>query len=100
MRTKSTIWSKLKRNTAGEEEQQWPGGSCREKKPYNLHALPLSPPHLTKNLLLSEKRKQKYGGVRFFTYLTQPIIFISEKVSQLQKEATYIQQSDHPKKII
>ena len=40
MRTKSTIWSKLKRNTVGEEKLQWPAGSCREKKPYNLHALP------------------------------------------------------------
>ena len=31
---------KVKRNTVGEEKLQWPAGSCREKKPYNLHALP------------------------------------------------------------
>ena len=60
------------------------------KRSLTIYMLSLpSPPHLTKNLLLSEKRKQKYGGVRFFAYLTQPIILISEKVSQLQKGAIF-----------
>ena len=59
------------------------------KRSLTIYMLSPPPPHLTKNLLLSEKRKQKYGGVRFFAYLAQPIILISEKVSQLQKEAIF-----------